>query len=1740
MKKRFLVLFLVLAIVLALGIVAIAADGEATGTEGKDITISYVKDRSTFGSTSNLDTTAYSGGKQVVKAGEKFTLPTKSTEANTGAEGYQLIWYTVDGRTYKAGQEVSFEEDTFLFRCNAKECYTAAELGVALSDQNPTRSGILMADMEATAAIGFDDWDTVVMIMNGFNLNFSCNASGLIGNQRTQRHIYGEGTISAHNPDEKKGEYYFFNTHNHGYAGTNNRTVIGKDVTIDAPNYYLSGEGGDAVNHHVWTKVYGTVKCYGLFYTWSSGNRCPYYEFYDGCNVTFTGKQLYWDVSNNKFNYHAFDLAIYGGTFYLPAEAANQSFWTNDYLETVTNHDGTKTYTNVGLTQERKDNIIIYGGSFVTADGSVPAISEYIANTYAGGWRTNGDGIQNNKNTSIYEIPYLVRPGIKLEFTTYSESSLGTIKVTDYVGSSLSGKTFKYTVNKLEDGSYDVIVYESRMDGETEVWDVVSDELAVKYGLGGTIMVSYDLTRENLELYNFDANNQVYQTVVPADCEHSFTGAPVDATCQSVAYADYNCSVCAHNVYFSWGEKAPHAYEQTAKVEPTASAHGSTSFACSTCGDAKTYATTQDPATLEAKVTIKNDDGTFEEITVLATDVFEFSTIGGNGAYIYKVSAIKAFDEYSIRNIYGIVIPNGILYVNITTQNLESYNGVDCGLEVLETSENATITIHNFGNLSCLKTFKVGKGTNIVIESKASYYSPSGENRSTSKLETVDFSAGNMNVTVMGGAFQDRPVSNLLLGANSTYDFQYDSFRNIKATELEIPSPISLICGSNAFRDADFTALKFPDGTADAMNTFTFGSECFRYCPIASLEFGQYGTYKICGGAFQNMKLNGAIEFAPNSSYEIQSWAFSNNTITAFDFSAGNLKVTVTDSGLRNWEGETDFIFGENSTYVFNGASIGKTGVTKFTLAANSTYTFNDNFLADNTTFTELDASADNITIIFNARCFNGRSAFKTLTFGKNATLTFNEDCFKGTAVEGLEFGENYTLTFNGNSMRNFAITELNIKKGSTVTFGGNWANGSTIETLNLAGDSNYTFNNGSFNYTTTFTELVFQENTTCRFKDWALNNNSNITKIDLSANGVNVTLDGSALRNSTTLTTVLLNGSNATYVINNNAFRDSKAIATLRIDGEESTYTFNGNDNFYSVTITELVLGKNSTYTFGQWMFTGSAELKRLDASADGVNVTFGQNSFKSESTLTELLINGKNATYTFMYESFRECSGLTEIVLGEGSTYDFKEGCFIGTNNFTRFDGSASGITANIGNYLFQNRSKLAEVTFGPNSSYTIGKYAFSGTVPTNDVVFAGTSSFSFGQEAFRYADFASITFEDGCDVTFTASGAFMDCDKATSLYIGKDIAITNNPFKNLKALEELYIMSGVTHANEYEFENAGSSDFSTPLYVYNHSLDLSFNKGMFNNCDGIILYTATNNIGTRGDVFTNCSDGTGYKAWTVYLGIPHPDLVKGEIAPTCEGNGYDTYVCDCGYDCGFYLTETSTIYKYENKHNITSTTEWAEEYGTYEVIVLDPAGHDTLGELIYVVYESYLEKGNGTFICSTCGKEHVANGTVDAIFEFLGYSTNSNNTQFSVGYTINHDMLNQYERLTGNKLAYGVFAAITSKLDGKAPLDESVTAPVIHTELPRTVGKGENETPLYAFDLIVRGFNENYLDLGMSMGAYVITTVTDEETGTETTETVYIQEEQSSIPSSYSISEYLASLVPPPAGDDEELVA
>lgn len=1525
MKKRVSFL-LVLVLLLTMLVPALSTITFAEGTEGTDtsdtITISFMADQNTTSDTTTLDKTAHPDGKITVGKGEKFTLPTTSSNTYTGQEGFQLIWYTENGRTYKAGEEVSFDKDTKLFRCVAKECYTMAEVNYAMA--NESTSAILMADISTNSGISVKSEGQSVLILNGFNITITKNANSFMGAQRSGKHIYGEGTINAINPDGKQGNYYFFEDKSHGHNGSANRTVVGVDVTINCPTMWLAYDSdGSYNNHYPWTRVYGTVNCYGLYNMGGIGNRAPFIEIFESANVTITGPSIFkddvWRGNNTyTFNAQSFELAIYGGTFNLPAEAANETFWTNDNVEDYVN--GNTNYYNYGLNKNTKDNIKIYGGSFVLPDNAVPAISDYLTNDWLGTIPSGGNGLVKNENTSTYHVAYETRPAYKLAFEKYTiaDGNYGKLTVTDYINGTLSG-TYYY---QMATGTIEFVdKYNAKYDTSKQnvvqnvidsikVFEKIDDTTYVEttkfkldFGMSSAVLFSNSIIQADMKLQNFEANNSIYQTVVPASCQHNFTGAPVDANCEHSAYADYNCTVCGHNVYFSWGEKLGHDYVLGAHTAATQTSLGSKSYTCSNCGDSRTSPYSLDPSSLEIPVTIRKDDGTFEDMTVMASDIFDFSTSGTNGDYVYTLSAIKAFGSYKIRNIYGITIPKGILYVNITTHNFEKYSNVEYGVSVLTIAEGAKVDILNIGNLRKVEKIVVEKNADVVFASSCSYYNPSNEKRNMQLINTIDLSAGNHRVKFMSYAFDGRStLTTLKLGENANYDFSgYGCFQYCKITELNLSTSNTYPqFGGMAFRENAFTTLTFPDNL-----DLSFSDTFYNCKSLTSVKFGENSTYVIGNNCFRYSPI-AKVVFAPNSTYTVGSQAFINSALTEVDASAGNMNITFGNSAFNCWMDNklyctlTSFKFGENSTYVINESALSDTTITKLVLAPNSSYTFKRYCIngGDNkANFAEVDASADNITVVFE--------------------------------------GE---------------------------------------------------------------------------------------------------------------------------------AFRDKAGLTTLKINGKNSSYTFNGS-SFNNTKITEVTLGEGSTYIFND-CFNGPTKIEKIDASADNLNVTVNNYGF-GKASLTTLLINGKNGTYTFNSEAFRG-SSITELVLGEGSTYTFNSNCFSSTNNLTKFDASADNLSLTVGADVFSGKSALVYVDFsGENSTYVFKDRAFNETNPINDIVFKSSSTYSIGYRAFRLTDFASITFEDNCDVTFAGTEAFTNNEKATSLYIGKNIAITNYPFKYLKSLEKLVIMDGVTHANEYEFENAGSSNFNTPLYVYNHSTDLAFTKGMFKNCDGIVLYTVTDNIGTRTDVFPDCGDvkdSSGnllYKAWTVYLGIPHP-VVEGHISnPTCTETGITGWVSDTSYcDCGFKITETKVVNKYENVHNIKDTTTPVDTT-TYAVVVAPALGHDyNTDELVVLdwiyVNNNFFANAKYQHMCQVCNEIYLGKdveGT--ALFVMKGISVEEGEESSAISHTlaVNLTAIEKYNAFLqeGNEAKYGMLAGIVKSgtngkvinSDGTPVADETVVS-------------------------------------------------------------------------------------------------
>lgn len=155
-----------------------------------------------------------------------------------------------------------------------------------------------------------------------------------------------------------------------------------------------------------------------------------------------------------------------------------------------------------------------------------------------------------------------------------------------------------------------------------------------------------------------------------------------------------------------------------------------------------------------------------------------------------------------------------------------------------------------------------------------------------------------------------------------------------------------------------------------------------------------------------------------------------------------------------------------------------------------------------------------------------------------------------------------------------------------------------------------------------------------------------------------------------------------------------------------------------------------------------------------------------------------------------------------------------------------------------------------------------------------------------------------------------------------------------------------------------------------------------------------------------------------------------------------------------------------------------------------------HTVSSSIAYI--NGYDNVGVKTIICTNKGCGHKETVETEALFTCLGYSAPEKGSGgITIGFTINNEAIKEYETSTGKALKYGAFAVAKSKLgtndifskDG-AVADYAITAKITSYEF-------------YSFDLKIVGFTDDYKDVKLALGAYVITT------DGNTNEYSYIQE-------------------------------
>ena len=144
-----------------------------------------------------------------------------------------------------------------------------------------------------------------------------------------------------------------------------------------------------------------------------------------------------------------------------------------------------------------------------------------------------------------------------------------------------------------------------------------------------------------------------------------------------------------------------------------------------------------------------------------------------------------------------------------------------------------------------------------------------------------------------------------------------------------------------------------------------------------------------------------------------------------------------------------------------------------------------------------------------------------------------------------------------------------------------------------------------------------------------------------------------------------------------------------------------------------------------------------------------------------------------------------------------------------------------------------------------------------------------------------------------------------------------------------------------------------------------------------------------------------------------------------------------------------------------------------------------YDKHDENVTIEYkDGYSSVGCKNVICSRC--DYAVTEEAPALFVCNGYSVPEDGKDgIAIGYTINVEAIKEYEKASGKNLKYGVFAVLKDKLGENDIFDKDGKA------IANAVVAEVSSNNYVAVEFKITGFTDEYKDLKLAMGVYVITT-------------------------------------------------
>ena len=346
-----------------------------------------------------------------------------------------------------------------------------------------------------------------------------------------------------------------------------------------------------------------------------------------------------------------------------------------------------------------------------------------------------------------------------------------------------------------------------------------------------------------------------------------------------------------------------------------------------------------------------------------------------------------------------------------------------------------------------------------------------------------------------------------------------------------------------------------------------------------------------------------------------------------------------------------------------------------------------------------------------------------------------------------------------------------------------------------------------------------------------------------------------------------------------------------------------------------------------------------------------------------------------------------------------------------------------------------------------------------------FGGTQNFSgcTNLHTVRLPIGPSYTFEGKNNWKFknTAISSIVIPEAVTS------IGVDN--FYGCKNLESIYLLGNTTSLGQRNFE--GCTNLANIYFLGdNPTIDLISFKENFVECvnDGKTL-----DFKSIGKYF-----------FFVTTNVEYLNGVMDVIGASAIIS-YDDYIESPGkYVEGRYIisgTNICDVYYGDHETNENNSNKCV---GICCVCGATIVNHAQEAELnVNIVYGSYTEQATKTTACSSEGCTYCVTEKAEPLFVNLGFSASEyDGAQISVNYRVNEKAISEYERITGEKVNYGVFA-VTKKNIGKNDIFDAEGNALSGVIAADITGAGFN-----LFSLKITGFTEAQKELPFAMGAFV----------------------------------------------------